>query len=81
VDGTKNLDVSFIGLDQLGGMSGLTLLRAAIGANVVYFVAMAFAHFNGLKYPILFIYWDVPYHEYQVSKRDNALVDLCTMGS
>ena len=33
--------------------------------NAVYFVAMAVAHFFGFKYPVLFIYYDVPYYAYQ----------------
>ena len=30
-----------------------------------YFVAMATAHFFGLKYPLLFVYYDTPFHAYQ----------------
>ena len=33
--------------------------------NAIYFVAMATAHFFGLKYPVLFIYYDVAFYAYQ----------------
>jgi len=42
-----------------------TPLRLALWAGVAYFCCMAVAHFFGLKYPILFVYWDVPFHAYQ----------------
>lgn len=41
------------------------LLKYALLAGVAYFCAMAVAHFIGLKYPLLFIYYDVPFYEYQ----------------
>lgn len=41
------------------------LLRIALWAGVVYFCCMAVAHFCGLKYPLLFIYYDVPFYAYQ----------------
>ena len=31
----------------------------------VYFCCMAVAHFFGLKYPLLFVYYDVPFYAYQ----------------
>ena len=31
----------------------------------IYFLFMAIAHFFGLKYPLLFIYYDVPFYAYQ----------------
>ena len=34
-------------------------------ANVIYFILMALAHFFSVKVPVLFIYYDVPYHAYQ----------------
>lgn len=40
-------------------------LRLALWAGVVYFCCMALAHFFGLKYPLLFVYYDVPFHAYQ----------------
>jgi len=41
------------------------LLRLALWAGVAYFCCMAVAHFFGLKYPLLFIYYDVPFYAYQ----------------
>jgi hypothetical protein len=41
------------------------LLRLALWAGVAYFCCMAVAHFFGLKYPLLFVYYDVPFHAYQ----------------
>lgn len=40
-------------------------LRAALMAGVAYFCCMAVAHFWGLKYPLLFVYYDVPFYAYQ----------------
>ncbi|MFM8706388.1 MAG: hypothetical protein ACKOHG_21525, partial [Planctomycetia bacterium] len=40
-------------------------LRLALWAGVAYFCCMAVAHFFGLKYPLLFVYYDVPFHAYQ----------------
>lgn len=31
----------------------------------VYFLCMGIAHFFGLKYPLLFVYYDVPFYAYQ----------------
>jgi hypothetical protein len=41
------------------------LLRFALLAGVAYFCAMATAHFFGIKWPLLFVYYDVPFHAYQ----------------
>ena len=41
------------------------LLRLALWAGAAYFCCMATAHFFGLKYPLLFIYYDVPFYAYQ----------------
>ena len=41
------------------------LLRCALWAGAAYFSCMAVAHFLGLKYPLLFVYYDVPFHAYQ----------------
>lgn len=41
------------------------LLNASLWAGVAYFCCMAVAHFFGLKYPLVFVYYDVPYHAYQ----------------
>lgn len=40
-------------------------LRIGLWAGVAYFCAMAMAHFFGLKYPLLFVYYDVPFYAYQ----------------
>jgi hypothetical protein len=41
------------------------LLTYSLWAGVAYFCCMAVAHFFGLKYPLLFVYYDVPFHAYQ----------------
>ena len=41
------------------------LLKFSLLAGVVYFCAMALAHFTSLKLPLLFVYYDVPFHAYQ----------------
>ena len=41
------------------------LLRLALWGGVAYFCCMAVAHFFGLKYPLLFVYYDVPFYAYQ----------------
>jgi hypothetical protein len=41
------------------------LLRIALLAGVAYFCAMAVAHFFGIKWPLLFVYYDVPFYAYQ----------------
>jgi hypothetical protein len=41
------------------------LLRASLWCGVAYFCCMAVAHFFGLKYPLLFVYYDVPFYAYQ----------------
>jgi hypothetical protein len=40
-------------------------LRILLWIGVAYFCCMSVAHFFGLKYPVLFIYYDVPFHAYQ----------------
>jgi hypothetical protein len=41
------------------------LLRLALWGGAAYFCCMAVAHFFGLKYPLLFVYYDVPFYAYQ----------------
>ena len=41
------------------------LLSLALYANIGYFVAMSAAHWVGFKVPVLFIYYDTPFHPYQ----------------
>ncbi|MCF6304940.1 MAG: hypothetical protein L3J33_06175 [Rhodobacteraceae bacterium] len=41
------------------------LLRGLLLLVSACFLAMAAAHFLGLKYPLLFVYYDTPYYAYQ----------------
>jgi di/tricarboxylate transporter len=41
------------------------LMRYALLALVAYFVCMATAHFLSIKVPLLFVYYDTPFHAYQ----------------
>ena len=41
------------------------LLRTLLLACVAFFAAMGLAHFFGLKWPVLFVYWDTPFYAYQ----------------
>lgn len=41
------------------------MLNLALLAGVAYFCAMAVAHFFGIKWPLLFVYYDVPFQAYQ----------------
>lgn len=41
------------------------LLRGLLLLISAYFLAMASAHFLGLKYPLLFVYYDTPFYAYQ----------------
>ena len=45
---------------QMADLLGILLL-----ANVAYFVCMSTAHFCSIKVPVLFVYYDVPFHAYQ----------------
>jgi len=42
-----------------------TLTRLGFMAGALYFCCMATAHFLGLKYPLLFVYYDTPFYAYQ----------------
>lgn len=42
-----------------------SLTRLALLAGCAYFTCMAVAHFFGIKIPILFVYYDTPFHAYQ----------------
>jgi hypothetical protein len=46
-------------------MKNGALLRYSLLAGCVYFVLMSIAHFFGIKVPVLFVYYDVPYYAYQ----------------
>ena len=37
------------------------ILNVSLWAGVAYFCCMAVAHFLGLKYPLVFVYYDVPF--------------------
>ncbi len=41
------------------------LTRISFLAGAAYFVCMAIAHFFGIKLPVLFVYYDVPFYAYQ----------------
>ena len=41
------------------------LLRYALLAGVAYFCCMAVAHFSGIRLPLLFVYYDIPFYTYQ----------------
>ena len=42
-----------------------SLTRLALLAGCAYFTCMAIAHFFGIKVPLLFVYYDTPFHAYQ----------------
>jgi len=48
------------------------LLSLALYANVGYFVAMSAAHWVSFRVPVLFIYFDTPFHAYQ-----NQIISFC----
>jgi hypothetical protein len=41
------------------------ILTYSLVAGGIYFCCMAIAHFFSFKYPILFVYYDVPFYAYQ----------------
>lgn len=41
------------------------VLRYALLAGVAYFCCMAVAHYFGIRLPLLFVYYDTPFHAYQ----------------
>jgi hypothetical protein len=41
------------------------LLKYSLLFGCVYFVSMAIAHFFGLKFPLLFVYFDTAFYAYQ----------------
>lgn len=41
------------------------LLRTLLLCCVAFFAAMGMAHFFGLKWPVLFVYWNTPFYAYQ----------------
>jgi hypothetical protein len=51
--------------NSVSSQTASRMLDLALWAGVAYFCAMATAHFFGVKWPLLFVYYDVPYHAYQ----------------
>lgn len=41
------------------------LTQIAFLSGAAYFVCMAIAHFFGIKWPVLFVYYDTPFFAYQ----------------
>jgi len=41
------------------------ILRLLLLVGTAYFCAMATAHFFGVKWPVLFVYYDTPFYAYQ----------------
>lgn len=41
------------------------MLKAGLWATIAYFICMSVAHYFGIKWPILFVYYDTPYYAYQ----------------
>lgn len=41
------------------------ITRIAFLSGAAYFVCMAIAHFFGIKWPVLFVYYDTPFFAYQ----------------
>ena len=41
------------------------ITQYAFLAGVVYFISMAIAHFFSIKVPVLFVYYDTPFYNYQ----------------
>ena len=41
------------------------ILKYSFLTCTIYFVCMSIAHFFGIKLPILFVYYDVPFYAYQ----------------
>ncbi|MEM7058439.1 MAG: hypothetical protein AAF557_12670 [Pseudomonadota bacterium] len=46
-------------------MAPQPLLRTMLFLLVLFFLAMGSAHFLGVKWPVLFIYYDTPFYGYQ----------------
>ena len=51
-----------------------TILKYSFLVGVGYFVCMSIAHFFGIKVPVLFIYYDVPFYEYQ-----DMIISFCVV--
>lgn len=51
------------------------ILRYSLLACTAYFLVMAAAHVTGFKVPVLFVYFDVPSHQYQ-----DTIISFCCVG-
>lgn len=50
------------------------ILKYSFLTCFVYFVCMAIAHFFGIKLPILFVYYDIPFYAYQ-----DKIISFCVV--
>ncbi len=50
------------------------ILKYSFLTCFIYFVCMAIAHFFGIKWPILFVYYDVPFYAYQ-----DKIISFCVV--
>ena len=41
------------------------VLRYALLSGVAYFCCMALSHYSGIRLPLLFVYYDIPFYAYQ----------------
>jgi len=41
------------------------VLRYALLSGVAYFCCMALLHYSGIRLPLLFVYYDIPFYAYQ----------------
>ena len=55
------------------------LLRSLLLICVAFFVCMGLAHFFGLKWPVLFVYWDTPFYAYQDKIIAFTLITYCAL--
>ncbi len=51
-----------------------TILKYSFLVCTIYFVCMSIAHFFGIKLPILFVYYDIPFHAYQ-----DKIISFCVV--
>lgn len=51
-----------------------TILRYSLLICIFYFVCMSIAHFFGIKLPLLFVYYDIPFYAYQ-----DKIISFCVV--
>ncbi len=51
-----------------------TILKYSFLFCTIYFICMAIAHFFSIKLPILFVYYDIPFHAYQ-----DKIISFCVI--